>query len=593
MEMAKLADFLRLGIQKELIDALQANGITEPTPIQEKAIPVVLEGKDVIAQAQTGTGKTLAFVLPILEKVDPQAPHVQALILTPTRELALQITAEVKKLTEKLEDIQVLAVYGGQDVNQQLRKLKGKIQVVIATPGRLLDHLRRGTIDLSQVSMFVLDEADQMLHMGFLPEVEDIMANTPYEKQTLLFSATMSEQVQALAKRFMQKPENIKVQGKRITLEDIRQIAVETTDRAKQETLRSLLDEVRPFLAVIFCRTKRRASTLNAALQGLGYMSDELHGDLSQAKREDVMKRFRESRIQYLVATDVAARGLDVEGVTHVFNYDIPEDVDSYIHRIGRTGRAKEKGTAFTLVAGKDWGQLREIEEGINLSLERREMDRGESDDQKKQTRQQGSERERFGKDERRGDKQGRGKGKSAGRRQQGSGERRRDEEGRQQKSGGFDRKPKDRDGAAGGFERKPKERDRAAGGFERKPKERDRAAGGFERKPKERDRAAGGFDRKPKEGNRATGGFERKPKERDRVEAGFDRRQKDGSRATGGTGRKPKEGNRAASGFDRKSSSSGKKPVTGQRSSARPNAKQGNRASTAPAKRTSHKKSR
>ncbi|MED1799723.1 DEAD/DEAH box helicase [Brevibacillus porteri] len=579
MEMAKLADFWRLGIHKELIDALQANGINEPTPIQEKAIPVVLEGKDVIAQAQTGTGKTLAFVLPILEKADPQATHVQALILTPTRELALQITAEVKKLTEKLEDIQVLAVYGGQDVNQQLRKLKGKIHVVIATPGRLLDHLRRGTIDLSQVSMFVLDEADQMLHMGFLPEVEDIMANTPFEKQTLLFSATMSEQVQTLAKRFMQKPENIKVQGKRITLEDIRQIAVETTDRAKQATLRSLLDEVRPFLAVIFCRTKRRASTLNAALQGLGYMSDELHGDLSQAKREDVMKRFRESRIQYLVATDVAARGLDVEGVTHVFNYDIPEDVDSYIHRIGRTGRAKEKGTAFTLVAGKDWGQLREIEEGINLSLERREMDRGESGDQKKQTRQQGSERERFGKDERRGDKQGRGKGKSAGRRQQGSGERRRDEEGRQQKSGGFDRKPKDRDGAAGGFERKPKERDRAAGGFERKPKERDRAAGGF--------------DRKPKEGNRATGGFERKPKERDRVEAGFDRRQKDGSRATGGTGRKPKEGNRAASGFDRKSSSSGKKPVAAQRGSARPNAKQGNRASTAPAKRTSRKKSR
>ncbi|RAT98989.1 DEAD/DEAH box helicase [Brevibacillus sp. Leaf182] len=537
MEMAKLADFLRLGIHKELIDALQANGITEPTPIQEKAIPVVLEGKDVIAQAQTGTGKTLAFVLPILENADPQATHVQALILTPTRELALQITAEVKKLTEKLEDIQVLAVYGGQDVNQQLRKLKGKIHVVIATPGRLLDHLRRGTIDLSQVSMFVLDEADQMLHMGFLPEVEDIMANTPFEKQTLLFSATMSEQVQALAKRFMQKPENIKVQGKRITLDDIRQIAVETTDRAKQATLCRLLDEQRPFLAVIFCRTKRRASKLNAELQGLDYMSDELHGDLSQAKREDVMKRFREARIQFLVATDVAARGLDVEGVTHVFNYDIPEDVDSYIHRIGRTGRAKEKGTAFTLVAGKDWGQLREIEEGINLSLERREMDRGELGDQKKQTRQQRSEADRSGKDERRGDKQGRGKGKPSERSQQGSGERRRDGEGRQQKSGGFDRKPK--------------ERDRTAGGFDRKPKERDRAAGGFERK------------------------------------------QKDGNRAAGGTGRKPKDGNRAASGFDRKSSGSSKKPVPAQRSSARPNAKPGKRTSSAPANRTSRKKSR
>ncbi|NRR19481.1 DEAD/DEAH box helicase [Brevibacillus sp. MS2.2] len=539
MEMAKLADFWRLGIRKELIHALQENGITEPTPIQEQAIPVVLEGKDVISQAQTGTGKTLAFILPILEKVDPEAAHVQALILTPTRELALQITAEVKKLVAMLDDVHVLAVYGGQDVNQQLRKLAGKIQVVIATPGRLLDHLRRGTIDLSQVSMFVLDEADQMLHMGFLPEVEDIMAKTPFEKQIMLFSATMSEQVQSLAKRFMQKPENIKVQGKRITLDDIRQIVVETTDRAKQATLCSLLDEERPFLAVIFCRTKRRASKLNAALQGLDYMSDELHGDLSQAKREDVMKRFREARIQYLVATDVAARGLDVEGVTHVFNYDIPEDVDSYIHRIGRTGRAKEKGTAFTLVAGKDWGQLREIEEGINLSLERREMDRGESGDQKKQTRQQRSEADRSGKDERRGDKQGRGKGKGkpSERSKKGSGERRRDGEGRQQKSDGF----------------------------ERKPKERDRAAGGFDRKPKERDRAAGGFDRKPKDGNRAAGG----------------------------TGRKPKEGNRAASGFDRKSSGSSKKPVPAQRSSARPNAKPGKRTSSAPANRTSRKKSR
>ncbi|MFF0830795.1 DEAD/DEAH box helicase [Brevibacillus sp. NPDC003359] len=594
MEMAKLADFLRLGIQKELIDALQANGITEPTPIQEKAIPVVLEGKDVIAQAQTGTGKTLAFVLPILEKADPQATHVQALILTPTRELALQITAEVKKLTEKLEDIQVLAVYGGQDVNQQLRKLARKIQVVIATPGRLLDHLRRGTIDLSQVSMFVLDEADQMLHMGFLPEVEDIMANTPFEKQTLLFSATMSEQVQALAKRFMQKPENIKVQGKRITLEDIRQIAVETTDRAKQATLCSLLDEVRPFLAVIFCRTKRRASTLNAALQGLDYMSDELHGDLSQAKREDVMKRFREARIQYLVATDVAARGLDVEGVTHVFNYDIPEDVDSYIHRIGRTGRAKEKGTAFTLVAGKDWGQLREIEEGINLSLERREMDRGESGDQKKQK----PERERAEKADRRGDKQGRGKGKSAEGRQQGSRERR-DGDGRRQSNGGSsERNLGKRERVEVRSESKAKGRDRAAGGFERKPKDGNRATtGGFEYKPKDGNRATtGGFGRKPKDDNRATtGGFGRKPKDDNRATTGgFDRKPKDGNRATtGGFDRKPKDGNRAAGGFERKSSNSKGKPVTTQRSSARPNAKQGNRASTAPAKRTSRKKSR
>ncbi|MGN7469133.1 DEAD/DEAH box helicase [Brevibacillus sp. SAFN-007a] len=376
MEMAKLADFLRWGIRKEWVDALQANGIAEPTPIQEKAIPVLMTGKDAISQAQTGTGKTLAFLLPILEKVDPETNDVQALILTPTRELALQITAEVQKLTAAVDEVHVLAVYGGQDVDRQLRKLAGKKQIVIATPGRLLDHLRRGTIDLSTISMLVLDEADQMLHMGFLPEVEDILAQTPADRQTMLFSATMTPQVRALAKRFMQNPEEIHVPGKRITLENIRQIVVETTDRAKQSALRSLLDEERPFLAVIFCRTKRRASTLNAALQGSGYLSDELHGDLSQAKREDVMKRFRQARIQFLVATDVAARGLDVEGVTHVFNYDIPEDVDSYIHRIGRTGRAKEKGVAYTLVAAKDRARLAEIEKGIAMNVERRASER-------------------------------------------------------------------------------------------------------------------------------------------------------------------------------------------------------------------------
>ncbi|MFS0557200.1 DEAD/DEAH box helicase [Brevibacillus sp. 179-C9.3 HS] len=544
MEMEKLADFWRLGIRKELIHALQENGITEPTPIQEKAIPVVLEGKDVISQAQTGTGKTLAFVLPILEKVDTQATHVQALILTPTRELALQITAEVKKLTEMMEDIHVLAVYGGQDVNQQLRKLSRNVHVVIATPGRLLDHLRRGTIDLSQVSMFVLDEADQMLHMGFLPEVEDIMAKTPFDKQTMLFSATMSEQVQSLAKRFMQKPENIKVQGKRITLEDIRQIVVETTDRAKQATLCSLLDEERPFLAVIFCRTKRRASKLNGELQGLDYMSDELHGDLSQAKREDVMRRFREARIQFLVATDVAARGLDVEGVTHVFNYDIPEDVDSYIHRIGRTGRAKEKGTAYTLVTAKDRGQLEEIEAGIKLSLERRVMGRGEQEhaDQKKPSRQQKTVPDRKGKDERRGEKSGRGKARPGERRQQSAGERQRDGEDRQQKSRGFERKPKEFERAAGGYgDRKSKDGSRAASGYvERKPKDDSRAASGYvERKPKDGKRAAGGFDRKSN-----GGGF-------------------------------------------------GKKSPSAQRNSARSNAKPSKRTSSAPAKRSSRNQSR
>lgn len=449
--MANLADFLALGIRPELYDTLKANGITEPTPIQEKAIPVVLSGKDVISQAQTGTGKTLAFVLPILEKADPQAMHVQALILTPTRELALQITNEVKKLTAKLDDIHVLAVYGGQDVDRQMRKLEGKKQVVIATPGRLLDHMRRGTIQLSTVSMLVLDEADQMLHMGFLPEVEEIIGSTPWDRQTLLFSATMPGQVRSLANRFMRQPEDIKVQGKRITVDDIRQIVVETTDRAKQSTLRSLIDEHRPFLAVIFCRTKRRASTLNAALQGYGYDSDELHGDLSQAKREDVMKRFREAKIQLLVATDVAARGLDVEGVTHVFNYDIPEDVDSYIHRIGRTGRAGERGIAFTLVAPKDRPYLEMIEKGINLTLERQGRDSSAVVQSRKPMQEKGNRDAKA----RRGQKQDRPKGKLG-----------------EQKTGGFGRKSNsgDRKASGGGGSRKSNSSSRDASRSARKP---------------------------------------------------------------------------------------------------------------------------
>jgi ATP-dependent RNA helicase DeaD len=372
---AYLSDFLTLGIRPEINHTLTANGLIEPTPIQEKTIPVLLSGKDVIAQAQTGTGKTLAFVLPILERVDPKKENIQALIITPTRELALQITTEVKKLTTHLEEVNVLAVYGGQDVEQQMKKLRRAIHIVIGTPGRLLDHLRRDTIQLSDVSMLVLDEADQMLHMGFLAEVEEIIQETSSSRQTMLFSATMPQEIRSLANRFMHKPQDIRVRSTRITVEDIRQIVVETTDRAKQGALRSIINEYRPFLAIIFCRTKRRAKTLNEALKEHGYESDELHGDLSQAKREQVMKRFREAKMQFLVATDVAARGLDVEGVTHVFNYDIPHDVESYIHRIGRTGRAGGKGLAITFAAPKDRMYLEMIEKGINLSLERRTIE--------------------------------------------------------------------------------------------------------------------------------------------------------------------------------------------------------------------------
>lgn len=368
-------DFRTLGISHELNYILNENGITEPTPVQEQTIPLLLTKRDIIAQAQTGTGKTLAFLLPVVEKIDPDDKFVQALIITPTRELALQITNEVKKIVSH-KGINFLAAYGGQDVEQQVRKLKGAVHIVIGTPGRLLDHVRRGSVILSSVKMLVLDEADQMLDMGFLKDVEQIISKTPEERQTMLFSATMPKELRFLALKYMKEAAQVHIQSKNITLDEIRQVVVETTDRSKQDALCKAVDEYNPFMAIIFCRTKRRVSALNSALKRRGYNSDELHGDMTQAKRERVMKAFRKAELQLLVATDVAARGLDIEGVTHVFNYDIPQDVESYIHRIGRTGRAGQAGVAVTFVAPKDREFLRVIERGIKFTLEKRKDDR-------------------------------------------------------------------------------------------------------------------------------------------------------------------------------------------------------------------------
>jgi ATP-dependent RNA helicase DeaD len=361
-------NFSALGIRPELVQLLLRNGVMQPTPVQEQSIPFLLEGRDLIAQAQTGTGKTLAFVLPILEQIDVESGHVQALIVTPTRELALQITDEVKKLANAV-GARVLAAYGGQDVDAQIHKLRGAIHLVIGTPGRLLDHLRRGTVDFSQLKMLVLDEADQMLHIGFLREVEQILDETPATRQMMLFSATMPPEVRSIGKRYMKDPIEVQVQSKRITLDEIEQVVIETTDRGKLEALVNSVKKYNPYLAVIFCRTKNRAKKLTEDLTDYGYEVDELHGDLSQAKREKVMKSFRDAKIQLLVATDVAARGLDVEGVTHVFNYDIPADAESYIHRIGRTGRAGHEGVAVTFVSPRDRQTLQLIEEGIRSNI--------------------------------------------------------------------------------------------------------------------------------------------------------------------------------------------------------------------------------
>ncbi|WNQ11843.1 DEAD/DEAH box helicase [Paenibacillus aurantius] len=363
--------FAPLGVAAELAEALQTMGISHPTPIQKQAIPVALSGKDVIAQAQTGTGKTLAFLLPILSRIDLRQKAVQALIITPTRELAIQITDEAQKLAPAV-GANVLAAYGGQDVERQLRKLEGAVHLVVGTPGRLLDHLRRGSVHFGKLEYLVLDEADQMLHMGFLADVQQIIDQTSSRRQTLLFSATMPGPVRQLAKNYMRDPQEITIEAKRITLDEIEQVVINTTDRGKQDALIEALETYRPYLSMVFCRTKRRASALNEALQEKGIASDELHGDLSQAKREQVMKRFREGRIHVLVATDMAARGIDVEGITHVFNYDIPHDVESYIHRIGRTGRAGQEGMAVTFASPRDRFHLEQIERGIKQTIEQK-----------------------------------------------------------------------------------------------------------------------------------------------------------------------------------------------------------------------------
>ncbi|MBT2689545.1 DEAD/DEAH box helicase [Bacillus sp. ISL-47] len=379
-----MQEFLTLGISEQLSKTLLSQGIGKPTPIQEQAIPAVMSGKDLIAQAQTGTGKTFAFILPILEKIDLSAAIIQALIVTPTRELALQITDEIQKLTADNNAIDVLAVYGGQDVDKQLKKLKKNIHIVVGTPGRLLDHIKRETIDLSRTDFLVLDEADQMLHIGFLNEVEDIIKETSPERQTMLFSATIPAEIRKLAKKHMKEPEYIQIEKTQGPAHSVKQLAIHTTDRAKQATIMELVQTHRPYLAVIFCRTKRRVSKLYEVLKTNGFQCDELHGDLSQAKREQVMKRFRDAEIQLLIATDVAARGLDVEGVTHVFNYDIPLDPESYVHRIGRTGRAGTKGLAITFYSSADKPLLESIEKGLNIHIPKQNLGNSQKDQENK-----------------------------------------------------------------------------------------------------------------------------------------------------------------------------------------------------------------
>ncbi|VDG72167.1 cold-shock deAd box protein a [Clostridium carnis] len=366
-------NFNKLGIKKELTDILLHNGINEPTPIQNEAIPVILNNNDVIGEAQTGSGKTLAFLIPTIQNIDINNPSTQVLILSPTRELAIQISNEAEKLNKE-EKIKILAAYGGKDIGQQLKKLRNNVQLIIATPGRLIDHLERKTINLNNIKTVIIDEADQMLFMGFRNEIEKIMGYVSKKHQTLCFSATIDAKVKKLAYRFMENPTIINIEEEHVTVDTIRQEVVETTDRHKCECLIKAMHQDNPYIAIIFCRTKRRANELEAKLSSENIKTELIHSDIPQNKRERIMKAFRKGDVQYLIATDVASRGIDVQNVTHIYNYDIPETPESYIHRIGRTGRAGNDGYACTFIDPKNNALLEEIEKTIELKIPSRKL---------------------------------------------------------------------------------------------------------------------------------------------------------------------------------------------------------------------------
>ncbi len=345
--------FEELGLSETTLKAITELGYEEPTPIQERTISLMRDGADVIAQAQTGTGKTAAFALPIIENLDASERSPQALVLTPTRELAVQV-AEAFGSYSKYHKISVLPVYGGQPIERQLRALSRGVQVVVGTPGRLLDHIRRGTLKLGGVRTVILDEADEMLDMGFIEDIETILKETPAERQTALFSATIPRPVAELAKRYMRSPQRITVESEQMTVPQTRQMYYEVGGRDKFEVLARILDFEHPTSAIVFCRTKVEVDSLGQRLTARAYPAETLHGDLNQAQRDRVMGRFRSGQVELLIATDVAARGLDIEHVSHVINYDIPLDPEIYVHRIGRTGRAGREGTAITLVTPRE-----------------------------------------------------------------------------------------------------------------------------------------------------------------------------------------------------------------------------------------------
>ena len=358
----EIIKFDTLGLDPKILRAITEMGFEEPSPIQAKAIPEVMAGHDVIGQAQTGTGKTAAFGIPLLMKVDPHNKRTQAIVLCPTRELAIQVADEIRNLSRYMHGIKVLPIYGGQDIVKQIRSLKSGTQIVIGTPGRVMDHMRRKTMKLDFVHTVVLDEADEMLNMGFREDIEFVLSGVPEERQTVLFSATMPKPIMEITKKFQNNAKVIKVTKKELTVPNIEQYYYDVKPKKKEEVLSRLLDIYSPRLSVVFCNTKKQVDLLVNALLGRGYFAAGLHGDMKQEQRDRVMQGFRTGKTEILVATDVAARGIDVDEVEAVFNYDLPQDDEYYVHRIGRTGRAGREGRAFSFVSGKEVYKLKEIQ---------------------------------------------------------------------------------------------------------------------------------------------------------------------------------------------------------------------------------------
>ena len=372
-----MESFRALGLSERTLDALRTKGFSEPTPIQERTVPLILgAGTDVVGLAGTGTGKTAAFGLPLVELAEERAGCVQALVLCPTRELAVQVANEIESL-RGAKRLNVLTVYGGQPFGPQLRGLRQGADVVVGTPGRVLDHMRRGSLDLSGLSFLVLDEADEMLDMGFVGDIEEVLENCPEDRRTLLFSATMSRDIMGIAKRFMSEHEVVSVGGD-TAKPDIEQYFHEVPERSRFDALCRVIDCTDEFYGLVFCRTKADVDEVANRLGQRGYASEALHGDVSQAGREKILSAFRSGRVRVLVATDVAARGIDVADLTHVVNFALPQDPESYVHRVGRTGRAGKKGIAVTLICPREFGKLRWMMRAADVSLAKRQLPDGE-----------------------------------------------------------------------------------------------------------------------------------------------------------------------------------------------------------------------